>query len=378
MASDFHSRLAMRKSRVWAEIDLKALDNNFNVIKKYAGDAKINALLKANAYGHGLEIVGRRLNDKVDFFSVAAVEEAIQAQDAGITKPILVLGPKFLKWEIEEAVRRKLRITICHMEQAKIIESFLKPDEKLKVHIEVDTGMTRTGVDIEKFPELLEFIQKNGKFELEGVYTHYATADDEPDLAEEQLNRFKNEVLPLLDRKKLIIHTANSAAIFNLGKSAIYDMVRPGIAMFGLPPSPSMNIPELKPILSLKTRVIQIREIPPGRGIGYGFRFVSKKPMKIAVLAVGYGDGYPRALYSEGEVLIKGKRAKIVGVISMDLTTVDVTHIEGVEIGDVATLIGRDGSEEITATELAGLIGTINYEITTGLLPRVERIPVGD
>ncbi len=367
----------MRKSRVWAEIDLRALDHNFNVIKKYSRGAKINALLKANAYGHGLEIVARRLNNKVDFFSVAAVEEAIQAQESGVTRPILVLGPKILKWEIEEAVRRNLRITLCHTDQAKIIENFISPGERLKVHIEVDTGMTRTGVDIEKFPELLEFVQKSDRFDLEGVYTHYATADDQPDLAKEQLQKFKNEVLPLVDRKRLIIHTANSAAIFNLGEKAIYDMVRPGIAMFGLPPSPGMKIPELKPILSLKARVIQIRKIPPGRGIGYGFRFVSQKPMKIAVLAVGYGDGYPRALYRDGYVLINGKRAKIVGVISMDLTTVDVTGID-VNLGDVATLIGRDGEEEITATELAELIGTINYEITTGLLPRVERIPIGD
>ncbi len=368
----------MRKSRVWAEIDLKALDNNFEVLKKLAGEAKINALLKANAYGHGLEIVGRRLNSRVDFFSVAAVEEAIQAQEAGITKPILVLGPKFLRWEIEESVRRDLRITICHMEQARLIEGYLKPGEKLKVHIEVDTGMTRTGVDIDKFPQLLEFVQESERFHLEGVYTHYATADDEPDLAKEQLMRFEKEVLPFIDRGRLIVHTANSAALFNLGRSAIFDMVRPGIAMFGLPPSPSMEIHELKPVMSLKARIIQIREIPAGRGIGYGFRFVSRRPMRVAVLAVGYGDGYPRALYKKGEVIIKGKRAKIVGVISMDLTTVDVTHIENLSIGDVATLIGRDGGEEITATELAQLTGTINYEITTGLLPRVERIPVGD
>ena len=369
----------MRKSRVWAEIDLTALDHNFEVIKKRAGGAKIDALLKANAYGHGLQIVAKRLNDKVAFFSVAAVEEAIEAQDeAGVTKPILVLGPKFQKWEIEESLERNLRITLCHMEQARIIKEFIPEGKKLKVHIEVDTGMTRTGVDVDKFPELLEFVENSPEFELEGVYTHYATADDEPELAREQLERFRKEVLPLIEGKGDLIHTANSAAIFNIGKEAIFDMVRPGIAMFGLPPSPSMNLPELKPILTLKARIIQLRDIGPGRGIGYGFRFKSEKPMKIAVLAVGYGDGYPRALYRDGEVLIHGKRAKIVGVISMDLTTVDVSHIPEVKLGDEAILIGKDGDDEITATELAGLIGTINYEITTGLLPRVERIPVGD
>ena len=369
----------MRKSRVWAEIDLKALDHNFKFIKSRSGGVKIDALLKANAYGHGLQIVAKRLNDRVDFFSVAAVEEAIEAQDeAGITKPILVLGPKFQEWEIDESLKRDLRITLCHLEQAKIIKEFIPAGQKLKVHIEVDTGMTRTGVDIDKFPALLEFVENSMEFDLEGVYTHYATADDEPELARDQLERFKRYVMPLIWGKGILIHTANSAAIFNLGEEAVFDMVRPGIAMFGLPPSTSMNLPELKPILSLKARIIQLRDIGPGRGIGYGFRFKSKKPMKIAVLAVGYGDGYPRALYRDGEVLIHGKRAKIVGVISMDLTTVDVSHILEVKLGDVATLIGRDGDDEITATELAGLIGTINYEITTGLLPRVERIPVGD
>ncbi len=367
----------MRKNRVWAEIDLRALDHNFDFIKKSAKGVRIDALLKANAYGHGLEIVARRLNGRVDFFSVAAVEEAIQAiENAGVTKPILVLGPKFMEWEIRESIKYDLRITLCFLEQARMIEEFIKPGEKLHVHIEVDTGMTRTGVDIEEFPKLLEFVENSPKFSLEGIYTHYATADDEPGLAKEQLERFKKEVLPFVKYKNYIIHTANSAAIFNVGHKAIFDMVRPGIAMFGLPPSPSMNLPDLKPVLSLKSRIIQVREIGPGRGIGYGFRFKSTTPMKIAVLAVGYGDGYPRALYRDGEVLIRGKRARIVGVISMDLTTVDVTNIPDVKPGDVATLIGKDGTEEITATELAGLIGTINYEITTGLLPRVERIPV--
>ncbi len=367
----------MRKNRVWAEINLTALDHNFNIIKKRAKGVRIDALLKANAYGHGLEIVARRLNNKVDFFSVAAVEEAVEAlENAGVTRPILVLGPKFLEWEIHEAVKHKLRITLCYLDQARAIEKFLKDGEKLYVHIEVDTGMTRTGVDIKEFPDLLRFVEESDKFLLEGIYTHYATADDEPDLAKEQLEKFKREILPLVNGKNYVIHTANSAAIFNIGDEAIFDMVRPGIAMFGLPPSPSMNIPDLKPVLSLKSRVVQVREIGPGRGIGYGFRFKSTKPMKIAVLAVGYGDGYPRALYKDGEVLIHGKRAKIVGVISMDLTTIDVTDIPSVKPGDIATLIGKDKDEEITATELAQLIGTINYEITTGLLPRVERIPV--
>lgn len=367
----------MRKNRVWAEIDLRALDHNFDLIKRSAKGARIDALLKANAYGHGLEIIARRFNDRVDFFSVAAVEEAIEAiENARVTKPILVLGPKFMEWEIREAIKYNLRITLCYLEQAKMIEGFIKTGEKLRVHIEVDTGMTRTGVDIEEFPKLLGFVEKSDKFLLEGIYTHYATADDEPHLAKEQLERFRNEILLLVKGKNYMIHTANSAAIFNIGDEAIFEMVRPGIAMFGLPPSPSMNLSELKPILSLKSRVIQVREIGPGRGIGYGFRFRSRKPMKIAVLAVGYGDGYPRALYREGEVLIHGKRAKIVGVISMDLTTVDVTNIPDVKPGDIATLIGRDGDDEITATELAELIGTINYEITTGLLPRVERIPI--
>ncbi len=364
--------------RTWAEIDLKAIRHNLAELKRLAGGRMVAAAVKADAYGHGAVPVSKAIEDMVDFLLTATVDEAVELQDAGIKKPILVLGIPLDQDELQEAIRRDIRFNLAHKEILKMAaEAASKLGKKALVHMEIDTGMTRTGFDLDEAVDMLQQIGENSWIELEGVFTHFATADVDLDFARTQLERFKNNIVPIVRQNfpNAIIHAANSAAIVHLPE-AVFDMVRPGISIYGLPPDPKMEgeMGFLKPAMSLKTRVLQVREIPKGVGISYGLTFKSDRPMKIATLAIGYGDGYPRILSNKAHFLIHGKAAPIRGVVCMDLTMVDVTEVPNVRVGDVAVAIGRDGDAEITATQLAVQAKTINYEIVTRVGIRAKRI----
>lgn len=365
--------------RCWVEVDLNAIRQNILKIKEIAGARRVAAAVKANAYGHGAVAVAKTISDIVDFMLVSTLDEAVELQDSGITNPILILGVLIEPEEALEAVRRGLRFNLSNgVVLRNALSAARKTGQKAIVHMEFDTGMTRTGFGIDEgLKTLAELKEVGDSVVLEGVFTHYATADVDIEFAKVQLERFSTKVVPEARRlfPNAIVHSANSAASVRL-RDAVFDMIRPGIAIYGLLPDVSMagEMEFLKPAMTWKTRVLQIRDVPPNVGISYGLTYRTKKRSRIAVLGVGYGDGYPRVLSNRAEVIVRGRRARIAGRVCMDLTLIDVTDIPEVEIGDVVTLMGQDGTERITAEELGELSGTINYEIVTRIMPRTVRV----
>ncbi|MCD6426606.1 MAG: alanine racemase [Caldisericaceae bacterium] len=358
----------------WVEIDLKKLKNNFDKIKKISGGRKIIGVVKADAYGHGAEKISKALEEwGIDFLAVASFEEAMRLRRAGIKKtPVLVLGyvnPSALK----EAAINNIHITLFNVRFIEKLHSY-EGKHTLNVHINVDTGMGRIGVFPEEVLDTANEIKNMENVNFFGIYTHFSTADSDPEYLQVQLARFKRILYELGSRniKPKLIHAANSAAILNFNET-LFDAVRPGIILYGLSPFQKDNH-AFEPVLSFKTRVIYVKRIPSGTSISYGRRFISKKKMIVATIPVGYADGLPRALSNKGEVLIKGKRVKILGNVTMDQTVIDVSGIPNVHSGNEVVLIGKQGDEEITATEIAKKIGTINYEIISRIGKRVERI----
>ena len=364
--------------RCWAEIDLNAIRHNILTIKKISGAARVAAAVKANAYGHGAVAVSRAISDIVDFLLVATLDEAIELQDNGIDKKILILGVLIDREEVEEAVRRGIRFNLSNDIVLKnAIEVAKKLNKTAYVHVEFDTGMTRTGYEISRGIQVLENISSSDDIVVEGVFTHYATADVDVSFARKQLDRFSKQVVPHVKKlfPQAIIHSANSAASVRM-KDAVFDMIRPGISIYGLLPDVSMadEMLFLKPALTWKTRILQLRDVPAGVGISYGLTYKTTRRSRIAVLGVGYGDGYPRILSNRAEVIVKGKRAPIAGRVCMDLTMIDVTHIDGVSVGDEVVLLGQMGDERISAEEVGTWAESINYEIVTRIMPRTKRV----
>jgi alanine racemase len=263
-------------------------------------------------------------------------------------------------------------LNICHS----LSESAKKLDKKAKIHVKVDTGMGRIGIACDKAVDLIKQIIQLPNIIIDGIYTHFSVADEDKCYTEIQIERF-NSILSELKELNINIsvrHSANSAAILNF-PSSYYDMVRPGIAIYGLPPCDKPCYPiDLKPALSLKTRLVYLKSLPIGSSISYGRTYITDKPSLVATIAVGYGHGYNRKLSNRGEVLIRGKRAKIIGTICMDQCLCDVTHIPEASIGDEVVLIGKQGDQKITADELANKVGTISYEILCGISANVKRV----
>ncbi len=364
--------------RCWAEIDLQAIRDNILTIKRISGAKRVAAAVKANAYGHGAVAVSKAISDIVDFLLVATIDEAVELQDNGIRNSILILGVLIDESDVEEAVRRGIRFNlsneIVYRHAVNVAQKLGRP---AVVHMEFDTGMTRTGFGIDEGVEILRKLTEQSDVLLEGVFTHYATADVDIEFAKIQLERFSTRVVPRVRQlfPNAIVHSANSAASVRL-KDAVFDMIRPGISIYGLLPDVQMasEMEFLKPAMTWKTRILQLRKVPPGVGISYGLTFKTKKPSLIGVMGVGYGDGYPRVLSNRAEVIVKGRRAPIAGRVCMDLTMVDLTHLTDVRVGDEVVLMGADGDERITAEELGELAGTINYEIVTRMMPRTKRV----
>lgn len=368
--------------RVCAYVDLDAIQWNLRQIHKGTLEhAKIIAVIKANGYGHGAIPIARK-TEKLEFlwgFAVATAEEAYALQDAGIRKPILILGYTFEE-DYEEICSRKLIVPVFTYEMAKKMSETAQHQKSVQeVHLVVDTGMTRIGFrdDERAIRECVE-ISKLPGITITGMFTHFARADEfDSRPAESQLERYqafadKLEAagIPLCWR-----HCSNSAGIMNL-PSANLDIVRAGIILYGLLPSQEVyrDRISLRPALTLKSHVVFVKDVEPGTPVSYGGTFVAPRKMRIATIPVGYGDGYPRSLSNKGYVLIHGKQAPIVGRVCMDQFMVDVTCIPGVQVEDVVTLIGKDGEENITVEELGELSGRFNYEFVCNLTPRVPRI----
>ena len=368
--------------KTWAEIDAAALIHNLNQIKK-ASASKIIAVVKANAYGHSADILAPIMQDEgVDVFAVSNLDEALALREIGINKSIIILGYTPFD-EVRNLYQNDIIQAVYSSEYADALNNAAKRENLvLKVHIKLDTGMGRIGFDC-RSDDLCELDKaivaaKLSNLKTEGIFTHFAVSDrtekDEDGFTDSQNSRFKKAVETFRNSgfEKITAHAANSAATL-LDSDKQYDACRPGIILYGLTPNSDLSLKEkFIPVMSFKTVVTMVKNIAAGDTVSYGRTFKADKDMRIASLAVGYADGYPRALSNKGYVLINGKKAPIVGRVCMDQTMVDVTDIEDVKIGDEVLLFGK----ELPVEEIAKLTDTINYEIVTGIAPRVTRIKV--
>lgn len=358
------------------EIDLGALRKNLAVIKEVLPPfTSVVAIVKADAYGHGAVPVAQKLEKLgVNWFGVTNLSEAVQLREAGIKAHILLLGG-FRPEEAQEVIAYRLTPFVGDFDCLKELSVLAKKhDKKLKLHLKIDTGMGRLGFLPHEAKKALEFVQGCPFLEVEGIGSHFSTVDENLSYAIEQLERFQAFLseLPRGLRNRPKRHMANSAAIFTLPQSH-FEMVRPGISLYGLHPSLNFkrcfSLP-FEPVMSWKTYVVELKELPPNWGVSYGRNFITKKRTRVAVLPVGYADGYLRSLSNKAHVLIKGKKVPVIGRITMDWTMVDVTGLTDVRKGDEVLLFGK----ELTAEELADQAGTIPYEITCLAGRRAKRV----
>ncbi len=360
-------------------VDLNALVWNFRQIRDRVGpQVKVLSMVKANGYGHGAPAIAKALAEEgTEAFGVATLEEGVELRQAGIRVPILVLAGAYPD-QLDQFFDNSLIPVIHALESLKELDLAVYRREKtLTVHLKIDTGMGRLGLLAAEVDCWLPFIKKLKALKIEGVFSHFSHAESVAGTyTQEQLQLFRKVVERLRAEglTPVLVHLANSAATITL-PAAYFDMVRPGLMLYGIYPSPAMATQIcLKPVLSWKTRILQLKKVPTGSSISYGQTFVTTRESRIATLPLGYADGYPRLLSNRGEVLVNGKRAPVAGRVCMDLTMIDVTDIEKVQPGDEVVLLGRQGDAEISADEMAAWANTISYEILTSISNRVPRI----
>jgi alanine racemase len=377
----------------WAEIDLNVYAHNIRELRRITQpQARLMAVVKANGYGHGAHEVARTaLQNGAEYLGVARIHEAVELRKAGLKAPILIFGysspasaPALIEYDLIQTV-------YSPSTARELSEQAARRGKKIKVHIKVDSGMGRLGLLLEdpagkvsqNNPSSgtvsdVEAISRLGNLEVEGIFTHFATADSaDKSYANRQLERFI-QFLERLDRAGLtpeLKHAANSAALIDLPDSHL-DMVRPGIATYGLYPSDEVDQHrvDLKPVMTLKSRIIHLKQVPAGFHISYGISYRTEKPTIIATVPVGYADGYNRLLSSAGSMVVHGKRVPVVGRVCMDLTMLDVGALKDVQIEDEVVVFGQQALETLPAEELASTLNTINYEIVTSIAARVPRI----
>lgn len=369
---------------LWTEIDLDVIAENMRIIRRLSRSKEIAAVVKADAYGHGsVALAQTLLENGANRFAVARLDEAIELRHHGITAPIFILGYTDPA-RADEAIAYNVDVCMYNYEEAKIFsEEAVKQNSTVSFHIAIDTGMERIGYrpDSDSVNEI-EKISKLPNVVLEGIFTHFCLADSaDKSFTHEQYRRFKWVCDELAKRnvKINVHHCANSAAIIDLPQYH-YDMVRAGVIMYGMAPSAEVDILHtgLKPAMSFKCEVTFVKQVKAGEGIGYGHKYIADSTRTIATIPVGYADGYTRLLSGRAEVLIHGKRARVVGNICMDQCMVDVTDIPDVKVGDEVVVFGTQGDECILADELADKLGTINYEITCMISRRVPRFYIKD
>lgn len=365
-----------------AEINLDALLHNFNQLRKRTGKkTKILAVVKANAYGHGAVRISSELeNAGVDFLGVVTCEEGIELRKAHITIPIIVLGG-FFKGQYDYTRQYDLTPVIYNLESAEeLSQSAHKSNNRVKVHIKIDTGMGRLGMLPSETMVFLQHLIKLHNLEIEGVLSHLADNNQDNHFSvaftQRQATLFKQQVEQLhqMGIHPRYEHLANSTATIDENPDH-FNLVRPGIMLYGVYPAKRLKqMIDLKPVMKLKTKIISLKKVPKGTSISYGRTFKCGRESLIATLPIGYADGYSRFLSNKGEVLIRGTKAPIAGVVCMDMVMVDVTEIKGVSLGDDVVLMGSQGKKHITAEEIAEKIGTISYEVLCGISSRVPRI----
>ena len=369
---------AVRPTR--AEVNLAHLRHNLRFIQRAAGGAAVWAVLKADGYGHGAKAVARTLERAgANGICVALLEEGIELREAGIQVPILITGGHYGRaWG--ELLRHELTPVVHDPAQLEALADEVKfaGAEPLNIHVKVDTGMARLGIAPKDVAAMAKALHRFPEVRMQGLMTHFACADSsDPESIEEQLALFEQATATL--RQEGIVpslrHVANSAAILKSPRACL-DVVRPGIALFGVQPSAGV-CPELRPVMRVRSEIVALRDLPAGSPVGYGATFVTTRPSRIATVPVGYADGFSRALSNRGSLLVRGKRAPVVGAISMDMTMLDVTEIDDVRVGDECVVLGAQqgplGKAEITAEEMAQTLGTIPWEILTDISRRVPR-----
>lgn len=365
----------------WAEVDLDALAHNLKVVRERVGpQVKVMAAVKADAYGHGAVECARRLQTEgVDWFGVALPEEGIQLRRAGIATPILCLGG-FWEGQQNACLQHMLTPVVYRLDMIESLDRAAhEAGSVADVHVKVDTGMGRLGVQIEDVPGFSEALTKFSNVRVDGLLTHFASADDrdQEDFTKAQLEKFQRAVGVFRERgfAPSYIHAANSAATFAFPESR-GDLVRPGGALYGFVRDvfpAGDDRPPLRPVMSLHSRIMHLKRVGKGEKLGYGGTFETKRDSLIATIPIGYDDGYRRALSNRGRVIVRGSFAPVAGRVSMDLTLIDVTDVAGVSLNDEVLLLGHSGKLSISAEDLGEMIGSISYEITCGISTRVPR-----
>lgn len=371
--------------RVYAAVDITAiLENMERMHENLRPGTQMIGVIKTDGYGHGAVPIGKEL-EKLDYvfgYAVATAEEALSLREAGLQKPVLILGYTF-PYCYEELIRQEIRPAVFRVDTIRSLDACAeKLGKKALVHVKVDTGMSRVGIRPDE--EGLSFLRQLSELshiEIEGIFTHFARADEQDKSAARgqlaQFNEFVEKAERLLNMTIPIKHCSNSAGILTMPEANL-SLVRAGITLYGL--SPSKEVPRellsLRPALSLKSHLVYVKEVDAGTPVSYGGVYVTKQRMRIATVPVGYGDGYPRSLSNKGYVLIRGKRAPILGRVCMDQFMADVTAIPEAQEGDEVTLIGTDGAEEITMEKLGELSGRFNYELACDLGKRIPRVYV--
>ena len=368
--------------RTWVEIDLHALADNYRAIRAASESRLVMAMVKGNAYGHGAPGVAKKLSTLgVDWFGVASAEEAMELRRAGIREPILIMGYTPIEW-IPYLISQDITQTVMDFESAKqYSDAALVYSKRLKVHIKLDTGMGREGIvcrnRVEEAAAEAERICRLDGLYAEGLYTHFSDASGtESSYTQMQAALFQN-ISEILEQKNLrfeIKHCANSAAVIKY-PCVHFDMVRAGIILYGLAPDRQMPLPEgIRPVMSLRSVIAQVKLMETGSDIGYGRTYTTIRPSRIAVLPIGYADGLPRACSNRIEVSVHGKKVPVVGTVCMDLTMIDITDVPQAKQGDVVTIIGHDGNTFCSAETVAQACDTISYEIITCIGKRVPRV----
>jgi alanine racemase len=368
------------ETRAWVEVDLDALRENFETVRRTVGrETSLIAMVKANGYGLGAERVVRALEPLEPWaYGVATADEGAALRRIGITRPIFVLGP-LPPSAVKLAAEMRLTPSISELPA---LERWAEATASVpgggEFHIEIDTGMGRCGFDWRETPRWSAAVRARLSPTLRwtGVYTHFHSADAADRKATlAQWERFQDAIQQLpVSREDLVVHASNSAGSIRFPEFAA-DAVRPGIFLYGGHPAPDVpGLPVPRPVASVRARIVLVRDVAPGTTVGYGATHVARRWERWGTLGIGYGDGLRRSLSNRGSAIVHGKRVPIIGRISMDMTVVDLTDVPDARVGDVATLIGRDGEEEITVQEVAELVDTISYEILTGLTPRLPRV----
>ncbi|AFY94608.1 alanine racemase [Chamaesiphon minutus] len=373
--------LEWEQQRAWVEIDRAALVHNVRQVRSLLKpDTQMMAVVKADAYGHGAIDVARTLVAAgVDWLAVATVPEGIELRAAGIVAPILLLGAIHTDIQVRAIVQWNLQPTICTIPQAITISksvAALNLDKPLNIHLKLDTGMSRLGANWQQAETFYREVSSLPYLKIGSLYSHLATADAiDRTVMDMQLDRFARSIAAIENAGYAppLLHLANSAGILTTDRSH-YQLVRPGLILYGLCPAPHLQSKiDLQPVLSVKARVSQVKEITAGTGVSYGYRFIADRDMQIAVIEIGYADGVPRRLSNRMQAIVRGQLVPQIGTITMDRLMLDVSQIPDLQVDEIVTILGRDGSVYISADDWANEVETISWEILCGFKPRLPR-----